>query len=281
MSPVESTDPTARRKVAHAYNHLFSQLSDGTYPVGSMLPAERVLADDLNVARDTVRAALKQLKDEGYVTSQQGRGSKVVKVPTEDTPPGRPQLYHFMHRAFKAAEVTLDVYALTAESFVGHFELQVGRVEAGELAQLRRVSVRVLMPSEHKELDYPRALDPEDNRPWERWRLMARGNARKLEHCRDRLADCGVEFDLQIRRVGHTPTFKLYFVNGMDTLYGLYTPVTGRMELLDGTVVEEAVDVKGRGASLEHYRPWDELSAEYREFFDGHWALAEGDSAKS
>jgi DNA-binding transcriptional regulator YhcF (GntR family) len=274
VSATES-DESSGRKFDLVHTTLMSWLSDGTYRVGSSLPAQREIAAALGVSRDTVRNVVRTMTEDGYLSTTQGRGVTVVKSPElESAPRGRPQLYHFMHDAFRQAEVSLDVLALTAESFVGHFELHVGRVEAGELA-LRKVSVRMLLPSEDGELAYPRAWNPEDDRPWLRWRTMTRGNARKMERCRDRLTDYGVTLDLRINRVKLTPAFKLYVINGSDLLHGWYHPVTGPMNLEDGSIVDGAVERKCVGASLHHYRAGTEEFARYREYFQNHWDLAE------
>jgi DNA-binding transcriptional regulator YhcF (GntR family) len=271
---VSESDESGRRKSTLVYNTLMSWLAEGKYGERSQLPTQRKLADDLGVSRDTVQKVMRQLEEEGYISLTQGSGSTVLKVPeTESTPQGRPQLYHSMHQAFKRSEVSLDVFALTAESFVGHFDHQVGRVEAGELA-LSKVAVRILLPSEHLELAYPRAWDPADKRPWLRWRNMARGNARKMERCRDRLSARGVTLDLRIHRVKLTPAFKLYVINGSTILHGLYHPVRAPIEFEDGTVVEDAVDVKGVGVSLEQYRAGGEEFDRHREWFKDHWTLS-------
>ncbi|MGW1966185.1 GntR family transcriptional regulator [Streptomyces sp. NPDC001935] len=53
-----------------------------------MLPSQRSLADDLGVSRDTVQNVLKALAEEGWITSRQGSGSRVLKVPSAATPKG-------------------------------------------------------------------------------------------------------------------------------------------------------------------------------------------------
>lgn len=48
-------------------------------PEGSKLPSERALCEQFGVSRSVVREAISQLKSEGLVTSQQGRGVFVNK----------------------------------------------------------------------------------------------------------------------------------------------------------------------------------------------------------
>lgn len=253
------------------------RLADGTYRKGDMLPSQRTLAGDLGVSRDTVQKVVKALGAEGWITSRQGSGSRVLKVPSAATPQGRPQLYNFMHDAFKQPEVSLDVSALTGESFVGLFNLQVGRVEAEEIAP-RRVRVRMMLPSEDADLLYPRAVDPNDDRVHRRWRDRARRNVADMNDFCGRLRDKGIDAGLEVHRVRWTPQFKLYIVNDADALVGFYSPVRGRIRLEDGMSIVDAVDVKGVGATLHHHpRPRGENArqdshfAELREWFDSDW----------
>src|SRR5919202_648081 len=50
---------------------------EGTIPVGSRLPAERVLADALAVSRTTVAGAYRLLEEEGWLERRRGSGTRV------------------------------------------------------------------------------------------------------------------------------------------------------------------------------------------------------------
>ena len=50
---------------------------DGTYSIGTRLPAERTLVSDLGVNRLTLRAAISHLEAEGLLRAQQGQGVTV------------------------------------------------------------------------------------------------------------------------------------------------------------------------------------------------------------
>lgn len=56
---------------------LRERIADGTYPVGSKLPAIPDLMDEFSVARDTVRDAVTRLAREGLVTPRRGVGTVV------------------------------------------------------------------------------------------------------------------------------------------------------------------------------------------------------------
>jgi DNA-binding GntR family transcriptional regulator len=66
---------------------LEQRLTDGVYPVGSLMPTEIELAADFNSSRFTIREALRKLTEEGYVERRQGVGTRVVS--------SRPQTVYF------------------------------------------------------------------------------------------------------------------------------------------------------------------------------------------
>lgn len=66
-----------------AYQRLASALKEaiesGGYPAGYRFPAERVLARELSVSRTTVVGAYEQLRQDGWLESRQGSGSRVSR----------------------------------------------------------------------------------------------------------------------------------------------------------------------------------------------------------
>ncbi len=55
-------------------------ISSGQWDKGRRLPTERALAAELNVSRNTVSLAYRQLEAEGLITSRQGRGTFVAEA---------------------------------------------------------------------------------------------------------------------------------------------------------------------------------------------------------
>ncbi|WP_268867529.1 winged helix-turn-helix domain-containing protein [Streptomyces blattellae] len=260
-------------------NHLMERMRNGNLVVGSYLEGQRDLAVDLGVSRDVVQKVFRRLAEEGYIETRQGKGSWVVRLPEARDAQGEPTLYDFIDRAFAESEVSLDVVSLTSESLVGHFRAQVERVEARSLTPAR-VTVRMMLPSESADLLYPRApKDPKDDeRVRERWRNRARVHVAEMGDYCERLRAAGVDAVLEVRRVAWTPNFKLYLFNDADALKGLYSPVEGPIRLDDGTMVRQAVDVKGVGVSLRHYVKSSGTDADsdyddYREWFECCWNL--------
>lgn len=69
-------------KAGRIASSIGAQIASGVYQPGAMLPAERRLAEDYGVARNTLRAALAALEQEGLIR-QEGRRGAIVCAPTE------------------------------------------------------------------------------------------------------------------------------------------------------------------------------------------------------
>ena len=74
-----SLDTTARSTAKHSLitSALIDEIERGRHKVGSLLPSEPELAKLFGVSRQTVRVALRNLRELGLVTPQQGVGSTV------------------------------------------------------------------------------------------------------------------------------------------------------------------------------------------------------------
>jgi GntR family transcriptional regulator len=64
---------------------LKEELIKGVYPVGSLLPTEAALSTRFAVSRQTVRGALRLLRDEQLVATRQGAGTVVVPPTSADS----------------------------------------------------------------------------------------------------------------------------------------------------------------------------------------------------
>ncbi|MCK5543272.1 MAG: fatty acid metabolism transcriptional regulator FadR [Desulfobacterales bacterium] len=61
----------------HAEKQLIEAILTSKYKAGDMLPAERLLGNELGVTRPTLRETLQRLSREGWVTIQHGKSTKV------------------------------------------------------------------------------------------------------------------------------------------------------------------------------------------------------------
>lgn len=85
VSPLE---PIGGPPALRAYRTLDQMLRDGRFPVGSRLPAERVLARELAISRTTLRQALGALAEGGRVEAAPGSGWYAVGTPLSEGPNG-------------------------------------------------------------------------------------------------------------------------------------------------------------------------------------------------
>ncbi|HVA96250.1 MAG TPA: GntR family transcriptional regulator [Candidatus Acidoferrales bacterium] len=67
-------------------NMVRGRIADGTFPVGTQIPPEADLVDTLGVSRNTLRAAMQTLADEGLIDKVPGQGTFVLKKPTKLAP---------------------------------------------------------------------------------------------------------------------------------------------------------------------------------------------------
>lgn len=78
---------------------LRNQITSGEWPVGSRIPTEPELVEQLGVARNTVREAVRALAHNGLLDIRQGSGTYVIATS---------ELAGVMHRRFAAADPAMS-----------------------------------------------------------------------------------------------------------------------------------------------------------------------------
>ncbi|MGY1498942.1 GntR family transcriptional regulator [Streptomyces sp. QTS52] len=288
----QATDGGGREfdRVADELRH---RMADGLYPVGSLMPAQRDLAEAFGVSRDTVQRVLRELRNEGWIESRQGSGSRVVKTQRiQSTAPKASRsrqavtLGPLISEAFEQPEVTLDVYTLTSETLDAHIRLQAERIRAHVIVP-QRIALRMLLPSDTESLPYPRGIDAKDD-PLLRNRLRDI-TGRHTDSLRGVLAELAAEglvpeIGLEVRYAPLTPTFKLYLINGVEALHGMYE-VIRRPVVVDRRKTVEALDVLGLGATLTHHvrdgdpnSPGSTFVESMQNWFESVWNLLSEES---
>ncbi|MEU5297205.1 GntR family transcriptional regulator [Streptomyces umbrinus] len=276
------------REFERVSDELRARMANGVYPLGTLLPPQRVLAQEFRVSRDTVQRVLRVLGNESWIETRQGSGSRVIKaqrIHSSATRTVRPAqavtLRSFINEAFEASEVTLDVYTLTSESLDAHIRMQAERIRDREISP-GRIALRMLLPSEELRLPYPRTKDdPADLRLQNRLHEITHRHSASLRGAlRDlRTDDLVPAVDIEIRHVPLVPTFKLYLLNGSEALHGPYEVIERTIELDDGEEVL-ALDVLGFGATLTHYESGDDSNfpgsvfvGSMQSWFDSIWNM--------
>ncbi|MFD7072333.1 GntR family transcriptional regulator [Streptomyces sp. NPDC059913] len=64
--------------------YVADDIEKGEIPVGRRIPSESTLVQTYGVARETARAAVRHLRDKGYVRTVPQRGSFVIERPAHD-----------------------------------------------------------------------------------------------------------------------------------------------------------------------------------------------------
>ncbi|MFD7444582.1 winged helix-turn-helix domain-containing protein [Streptomyces sp. NPDC059909] len=287
MEGEQSSGDGGGREFQRVAGALRTAMTDGTYERGVRLPAQRDLAKQFGVSRDTIQRVLKDLADEGWIESRQGSGSVVRKTQQVHSPVGngahigrRITLGPLVAAAFNAPEVTLDVFTLTSESLDAHIRLQAERVINEEIKP-RRIALRLLLPAETSRLAYPRNQQrPDDPRPLERLNEISRRHTESLRAALETLRDGYVpEVSVEIKHAPLTPNTKLYLLNGVEALHGFYELIERQVTLAGGQE-ETILDVVGLGATMFHFVKDDDPESQGSLFvdaaqawFDSQWRL--------
>ncbi|KUN94941.1 GntR family transcriptional regulator [Streptomyces caeruleatus] len=242
-------------------DELRARMADGRYPLRSFLPSQRDLAEEFAVSRDTVQRVIRELDSEGWTDTRQGSGSRVVKsqriqssTPKATRSRSGATLAPLISEAFEQPEVTLAVYTLTSESLDAHIRLQVERIRNGSIVP-ERITLRMILPAETQHLPYPRVKeDRNDERLHQRLREITERHTKSLRESLRALRTEGLvsSVEVEIRRAPLIPAFKLYLLNGVEALHGMYEVIEREIELESGEEVT-SLDVLGLGATLTHH----------------------------
>jgi DNA-binding GntR family transcriptional regulator len=120
MAETASAVVAGRTKQGLVAEALSSEIQQGKYRVGDLLPSEPQLSQRFGVSRHTVRAALRTLQQLGLVSSQQGVGSQVQQT----------QLVSRYSHSFNSAEDLLQYATTTRMRVLGHEEIVIDAASA-------------------------------------------------------------------------------------------------------------------------------------------------------
>ena len=91
-------------RYAHIQSVLQARIVSGQYAVGVLMPTEMELSAEFETSRFTVRAALRNLSQEGYVERRQGMGTRVVSASPQA---GYGQSFESLQELF---QIAVDTY---------------------------------------------------------------------------------------------------------------------------------------------------------------------------
>lgn len=247
--PDSREQPGSREQVAAAVRQ---RIREGALRPGARLPTQQELAAEFGVRRTVVRQALGMLATEGLVTM--GRGAPATVAAREEPPehrrpphgprPAGVELADRVRVALRAEQVTIDAFSLTTETLNSAFSGAMPDITSQRLAP-RSITVRVLLPSPEARLAFPRVISDEsaesaDPRPLRRSHGKMRRYASTLRDQIQALQELDLvpEVSVDIRTVPVTPMYKLYVLNGVESLIGYYQVVEHSVE-----IDEEELDI--------------------------------------
>ncbi|GAA1028734.1 GntR family transcriptional regulator [Virgisporangium ochraceum] len=246
---------------------------------GDRLPSQGALAQRYGVARETVKSALRILRDEHRIVTRQGCGTYVRSQ--AERPIGlRPHI----EAAFTRPHVTVDFAGFSGETLHGALQEPLDQIRAGMLTP-ESIAVRILLPDLTTLALVPSPVDAsnlgEKAKIRERARRIAARHTEAIVESVLELAELGLTrgASVEIRHHGTAALFKLYLLNGEEAFFGFYPLVTHTVTIEDSPV--NIVDVLGKDVPLFHFvlgDQADDIGTQYvdqaKSWFNSVWAVA-------
>jgi len=256
-------------------NVLRAAIRTRKFKPGEKLPSQNELAARFNVARETVKVALRILRDERLIVTRQGSGA-FVRAQIERPVGLRPHI----ESAFERAHISIDFAGFSGETLHGALTEPLDKIRAG-LLNPKSISVRILIPDTSEPMALPCLAETRRDDPRVR-RRAERITQRHIEATVDAIHEVGhlglvedVYAEVRVHRAA--PLFKLYIINGEEVFFGFY-PVVEHTVSIGGDSVN-IYDPMGKDAILFHRALNDSEasdSAQYvqqaRAWFDSIWS---------
>jgi DNA-binding transcriptional regulator YhcF (GntR family) len=269
---LDPDDPRpASQQIANA---LRAAIRTRKFQPGDRLPSQPDLAERYGVARETVKAALRILRDERLVITRQGSGA-FVRAQTERPVGLRPHI----EAAFTRPNVTIDFAGLSGETLHGALTEPLDKIRAGRLTP-ETVALRILLPDPTAPMALPCRADTRADDPAIRQRAarITRRHTGAIIEAVTELADLGLigTATAQLRVHRGAPLFKLYLINNQEAFFGFY-PVIEHTIAIGGQPVS-IYDPMGKDTTLFHWATTNDDTSDAsahveqaRTWFDSIW----------
>jgi DNA-binding transcriptional regulator YhcF (GntR family) len=273
LDELDDLDPDDPRPPSQRIASLLrAAIRTGKFYPGQRLPSQNDLADRYGVARETIKAALRVLRDERLVVTRQGSGA-FVRAQTERPVGLRPHI----EAAFERAHVSIDFAGFSGETLHGILAEPLDKIRAGRLTP-DSIRVRMLLPDLSVPMALPSLADTGADDPAVRERSK-RIRQRAVDGIGDaarELAELGLvkSASAEARVYATSPMFKLYLLNGEEAFFGFY-PVSEHSVTIKGESVP-TFDPMGKDAILFHFTSSDdegfgEYVEQARVWFESIW----------
>jgi DNA-binding transcriptional regulator YhcF (GntR family) len=242
---------------------------------GDKLPSQHELAARYNVARDTIKAALRILDRERLIVTRQGSGA-FVRAQVERAVGLRPHV----EGAFARPHVSIDFAGFSGETLYNTLAEVLDKIRAGRLTP-QSVRLRAMILDTTKPLVLPRPVagDADADALRRRADRITRRSIDSLIDSVNELADLGLvkSASAEVRAHDIPPVFKAFILNNEEVFFGFYD-VTEHTVTLDGQGVP-IYDVLGKDSSLFHFTVNDDEASdgaryvqETRTWFESVWS---------
>jgi DNA-binding transcriptional regulator YhcF (GntR family) len=272
---LEDLEPdNARPASQQIANVLRAAILTRRFAPGERLPSQNELAERYGVARETVKVALRILRDERLVVSRQGSGA-FVRAQTERPVGLRPHI----EAAFERPHVSIDFAGFSGETLHGAIQEPLDKIRAGRLTP-ESIAIRILLPDLDLPTVIPSRAEPPGDDPAVRERAarIARRHTEALIDSVGELATLGLvrNATADVRAHGTTALFKLYILNRDEVFFGFYPVVQHTVSIAKQPV--PIFDVLGKDVPLFHYATsgedddaGDQYVTQARGWFDSVW----------
>ena len=272
LGDIDPDDPRAPSQQIAAM--LKAAILTRKFEPGDKLPSQNELAARYEVARDTIKAALRILDRERLIVSRQGSGA-FVRAQIERPVGLRPHV----EGAFGRPHVAIDFAGFSGETLYNTLAEVLDKVRAGRLTP-QSIHLRAMVTDTTAPLVLPRpvATATDDSALRRRADRITRRSIDGLVDSVNELADLKLvrSASIEIRVHQLPPVFKLYVLNNEEVFFGFYD-VTEHAVTLDGQSVP-IYDVLGKDASLFHFTTNDDDASngpryvqEARAWFESVW----------
>lgn len=273
LDDLDPDDPRApSQQIA---NQLRAAIKTGKLQPGDKLPSQPEMAKRYGVARETVKAALRQLAVEHLTVSRQGSGV-YVRAQTELPVGLRPH----MEAAFERPHVSIDFAGFSGETLASTLGEVLDKVRAGRLTP-ESISVRLMLTDTSVPLVLPCRADTKVDDPAVRKRAdrITRRAVDSIIAGVEELGDLGLvqSATTEVRVHGAAPLFKLYIINDEEVFFGFYPVLEHNVRI--GSESVSIFDPMGKDAMLFHYSARDDGDTstgpkyveQSRTWFDSVW----------
>ncbi|GAA0742470.1 GntR family transcriptional regulator [Dactylosporangium roseum] len=272
---LDGLDPDDPRPASQQIaNVLRAAILTRRFQPGERLPSQNELADHYGVARETVKSALRILREERLIVSRQGSGA-FVRAQTERPVGLRPHI----EAAFERQHVSIDFAGFSSETLHGALSEPLDKIRAGRLTP-ESIAIRILVPDHSQPASVPSAVDDPDadKAVRERATRISRRHSEAIVDSVRELGELGLvrSATCEVRQHGTAALFKVYILNNAEAFFGFY-PVVQHTVTINRDQVP-IYDVMGKDVPLFQFAADDnddDLPTQYvqqaRAWFDSVW----------